>query len=87
MLRNILGPVLNTTLDQFLTQDFFGGGRGAETPIFVVLSAKCKILKKHKKLFVSTPVLTALVKMSVSFSAFFILGFLQYPIFSEMFFW
>ena len=46
-------------------------------------------LKKHKKekktLFVSTPVLTALVKMSF-FVHFSFLGFLQFPIFSEMFF-
>ena len=46
-------------------------------------------LKKHKKekktLFVSTPVLTALVKMSF-FVHFSFLGFLQFPFFSEMFF-
>ena len=51
---------------------------GAETPIFIVFSAKMQNLKKHKKekktLFVSTPVLTALVKISFS-CAFFIFGF------------
>ena len=45
-------------------------------------------LKKHKKekktLFVSTPVLTPLVKMSF-FVHFSFLGFLQFPNFSEMF--
>ena len=34
MLRNILGPFLNTTLDQFLTLCF------AETPIFIQFSSK-----------------------------------------------
>ena len=46
-------------------------------------------LKKHEKdkktLFVSTPVLIALVKMSF-FLHFSFLGLLQFPIFSEMFF-
>ena len=45
--------------------------------------------KKHKKekktLFVNTTVLTALVKMSVFFSAFFIFVVFPIPIFSEMF--
>ena len=53
MLRNILGPVFNLYLDQFLTYKicyflfflFFG----AETPIFIVFSAKMQNLKKHKK--------------------------------------
>ena len=61
----------------------------AETPIFIVFSAKMQNLKKHKKekktLFVSTPVLTALVKMSF-FCAFFIFGFFAISNFSEMFF-
>ena len=44
MLRNILGPIFNLYLDQFLTYKicyfvFFWGG-GAETPICIVLSAK-----------------------------------------------
>ena len=47
MLRNMLGPVFNLYLDQFLTYKicyfclfFFWGGGGAETPIFIVFSAK-----------------------------------------------
>ena len=67
MLCNILGPVFNTSLAQFLTQGFlffcvFLWGGGAETPIFIVFSARMQNLKKHKKekrtLFVSTLVLT-----------------------------
>ena len=59
----------STTLDQVLTQDFcFFVFWGVETPIFVVFSANnanFKEMQKNKKktLFVSTPVLTALVKM------------------------
>ena len=60
----------------------------AETPILVVFSAKhAKLKETHKEKntrFVSRPVLTALVKMSL-FSAFFILFFLQFPNFSETF--
>ena len=45
--------------------------------------------KKHKKrkktLFVNTPVLTVLVKMSVLFLHFWFLLFLEFPCFSEMF--
>ena len=46
MLRNILGPVFNFNLDQFLTLEFcyffvfFVFFLGAETPIFIVFSAK-----------------------------------------------
>ena len=79
MLRNILGPVFNLYLDQFLTYRicyffvFFWGG--AETSIFIVLSAKHAKLKETQKrkktLFVNTIVLIALVKVSV-FSAFLI---------------
>ena len=47
-------------------------------------------LKKHQKekktLFVSTPVLTALVKMSFFVHFSFLVFFLQFPIISEMFF-
>ena len=74
MLRNILGPVFNLYLDQFITYKmcyfcflFFG----AETPIFIVFSAnnaKFKETQKRKKTrFVNTIVLTAFVKMSVLF--------------------
>ena len=78
MLRNMLGPVFDFNLDQFLTLEFcyfFFWGGGAEIPIFIVFSAKMKKLKETQKrkktLFVNTPVLTVLVKMSV-FSAFLI---------------
>ena len=44
MLRNILGPIFNFNWDQVLTLEFdfffFWGGGGAETPIFIVFSAK-----------------------------------------------
>ena len=55
MLRNILGPVFNLYLDQFLTYKicyfvcFFLFFFVAETPIFIVFSAKMQNLKKHKK--------------------------------------
>ena len=51
MLRNILGPVFNLYLDQFLTYkiSFFLFFFGTETPIFIVFSAKLPNLKKHKK--------------------------------------
>ena len=48
LLRNILGPVFNASLDQFLTLGFFFAFL-AETPIFIVFSAKMQNLKKHKK--------------------------------------
>ena len=66
---------------------FFGGG--AETPIFIVFSAKHakfkETQKRKKTLFVNTIVLNALVKMSVFFSAFFIFAVFQFPFLSEMF--
>ena len=95
LLRNILGPIFNASLDQFLTLGFFVFfvfffffGR-AETPIFIVFSAKdVKFKEKIKKtLFVSTPVLTALVNMFI-LCIFFIFDFLflQFPNFDDMFF-
>ena len=49
MLRNMLGPVFNFNLDQFLTLDFFlFFFVFAETPIFIVFSAKCKIERNTK---------------------------------------
>ena len=74
LLRNIIGPVFNTTSDQLLTQHFlfclfFLACFLAETPTLMVFQQNMQSLKQHKKetktLFVSTPVLTALVKMSV----------------------
>ena len=75
LLRNILGPVLNTTLDQFLTQPFvylvflfF-----VEAP-FLVLSAKhakfTETQQRKKTLFVSKFVLTVSSKISVFFCIF-----------------
>ena len=55
MLRNILGPVFNLYLDQFLAYKmcylfcFVLFLFLAETPIFIVFSAKMQNLKKHKK--------------------------------------
>ena len=78
MLRNILGPVFNFNLDQFLTLEFvifwvfclFG-----LKPLFYSVFSKNAKLKETQKtkntLFVNTPVLTVLVTMSV-FSAFLI---------------
>ena len=96
MLRNILGPVFNLYLDQFLTYKicyfffllFFLGG-GAETPMFIVFQLKMQNLKNHKKekktLFVNTIVLTALVKMSVFLSAF--CCFFNFHFFRDVFDW
>ena len=90
MLRNILGPVFNFNLDQFLTLEFcqffcvFLVFCWAETPIFIVFSAKNAKLKETQKrkktLFVNTIVLTTLVKMSV-FSAFLIFAVLGISMF------
>ena len=46
MLRNMLGPVFNFNLDQFLTLDSF---RFLLKPLFLLFSAKMQNLKKHKK--------------------------------------
>ena len=96
MLRNIIGPLFNFNLDHFLTLEFcyffvffcffvFW----AETPIFIVFSAKMQNWKKHKKetktLFVNTTVLTAFVKMSVFFLHFSFLLFFQFPFFQRCF--
>ena len=53
-LRNILGPVFNASLDQFLTLGFFVFFVCcffflAETPIFIVFSAKQAKLKETQK--------------------------------------
>ena len=74
MLRNILGPVFNFNLDQFLTLEFcyffvfcsFGGLKPLFYSVFISKNAKLKETQKTKRtLFVNTPVLTVLVKMSV----------------------
>ena len=91
MLRNILGPVFNLYLDQFLTFKicifFWGGGGGAEAPI--VFQQKCKIreTQKIKILFVNTFVLTVLVKMSVFFYIFHFGGFRNFQFLRDVFDW
>ena len=91
MLRNILGPVFNLYLDQFLTYKFcfffvFFVFFLAETSNFIVFQQKIQNLKKHKKgkntLFVNTIVLTALVQVSF-FSAFFIFAVFSISVFFE----
>ena len=94
LLRNMLGPVFNASLDQFLTLGFFLFFLCyflffAETPIFIVFQQEMQNLKKHKKEkktpFVSTPVQTALVKMCFFMHFSFLVFFLQFPNLSEMF--
>ena len=94
MLRNMLGPISNFNLDQFVALEFaifcFFWGGGAETPMFVVFSAKMQIFKRNtekgkKTLFVNIPVLTLLVKMSVCFLYFSFLLFFEFPCFWEIF--
>ena len=41
--------------------------------------------RREKKLFVNTPVLAALVRMSVFFSAFLILGVSEFPCLRDVF--
>ena len=87
MLRNILGPVFNFSLDQFLTLEFviclfflifLGGGWNL---YFNSVSAKMlnwKHYKKEKKtLFVNTLVLTVLVSAFFIFAVFRISMFLR----------
>ena len=92
MLRNILGPVFNLYLDQFLTYKicyffcFFLFFFLAETPIFIVFSAKNakfkETQKRKKTLFVHTIVLTGLVQVSF-FAAFFIFAVFSISVFFE----
>ena len=89
MLRNILGPVFNFNLDQFLTLDFFVfSGGGAETP-FLVFSAKMQNWKKHKKPKKDTICEHTCANCSCQnvrfFLHFWFLLFLEFPCFSEMF--
>ena len=50
MLRNMLGPVFNFNLDQFLTLEFcFFFWGGAWTPIFIVFSANSKLKETQKE--------------------------------------
>ena len=71
---------------------FFFWGGGAETPIFIVFSAKNakfkETQKRKKTLFVNTIVLTALVKVSVFFLHFrFLLFFFNFRFFEDVFVW
>ena len=91
MVRNILGPVFNLHLDQFLTLIYiyiYFFFVFAEIPIFIAFSAKMQNFKEPQKrkntLFVNTTVLTALVKRSVLFLLHFsFLLFLQFPFFQR----
>ena len=81
LLRNMLGPILNFDLDQFLTLKichFYVFVVWLKPLLYSIFSknAKFKDTQKSKKLFVNSPVLTALLKM-YGFSAFFILGVLR----------
>ena len=94
MLRNILGPVFNLYLDQFLTYKicfFFCFCFLAETPIFIVFSAKNTKFKETQKrkntLFVNTIVLTALVQVSFFLHFSFLLFFSISVFFEDVFVW
>ena len=82
---------LSLYLNQFLTFKIcifwaFFFGRNPYFIVFSAKSAKFKETQKRKKtLFVNTPVLTVLVKMSV-FLHFSFLLFFKFPFFAEMFF-
>ena len=71
LLRNILGPVFNASLDQILTLGFlfflvfFFFFWGAETPIFIVFSARNAKIKETQKRKTDT----------ICECAFFIFGF------------
>ena len=86
LLRIIPGPVFNTTLDQSNTRmcvfSWLFLSFGAETTIVIVFAANNTNFKDTPKrentLFVITPALAALVKMSV-FLHFSFLGFDRWP--------
>ena len=93
MLRNILGPVLLGPVFNFrflFFFVFFVFVFGWNPYFYSVFSKKCKIernTKKQKKtLFVNTPVLTVLVKMSF-FSAFLIFAAFGISMFFQRCFW
>ena len=100
LLRNILGPVFNASLDQFLTLGFlfffvffsfffFGGGGGAETPIFIVFSAKhakFKETQKRKKDSICEHTCANCSCQNVLFFCIFHFFFFAISNFSEMFF-
>ena len=83
LLRNIIGPVFNASLDQFLTLGFlfffvFFSFFLAETPIFIVFSAKnakFKETQKRKKDTICEHFCANCFCQNVLFCAFFIFGF------------
>ena len=96
MLRNILGPVFNLYLDQFLTYKIcyffvFFCFFLAETPMFIVFSAKNAKFKETQKrkntLFVNTIVLTALVQVSFFLHFSFLLFFSFHFFVEDVFVW
>ena len=91
MLRNMLGPMLNTTLDQILTylSLHFLLFLAWLKPVLSQFFSKNEIFKDTPKrkaiLRMSTTVLTALFEMS-SFVYFPLFGFWKLPIFGELLF-
>ena len=90
VLRNILGPVFNLYLDQFLTYVYiYIYFVFAETPYFYSVFSKMQNLEKHKNekktLFVNTIVLIVLVKMSVFFCMFHFCCFCNFHFFRDVF--
>ena len=95
LLRNILGPVFNASLDQFLTLGFlfffvfFFFFLLAETPIFIVFSAKnakFKETQKRKKDTICKHTCANCSCQNVLFLCIFHFWvFLQFPIFQRCF--
>ena len=90
LLRNILGPVFNASLDQFSTLGVFFCVFLVETPIFIVFSAKNAKLKETQKRKKDTICEHTCANCSCQnvrfFSAFFIFVFLKFPICSKVLF-
>ena len=93
MLRNMLGPIFNFNLDQFLTLEFsffffcFGGGGGCWNLYFYCVSAKMQHWKKHKKkkCTICEHTCANCFCQNVYFSAFFIFVVFELHVFWEMF--
>ena len=89
MLRNILGPVFNFNLDQFLTLDcFFFGGGGLNPLFYSVFSKECKIernTKKKKDTICEHTCANCSCQNVRFFLHFSVLLFLEFPCFSGMF--
>ena len=87
LLCNILGPVFNLYLDQFSTHTIWYLFCWNHY-IYSDFSKACKIQRHTKRktaLFLNTPVLIALVKMSVFFLHFHFGGSSEFPNFREIF--